>query len=44
MYKAKILDFDTKAEFVILNKEVEDPRDSQTNLAQIKFEIGRAHV
>ena len=37
MYKAKILDFDTKAEFVILNKEVEDPRDSQTNLAQIKF-------
>ena len=30
MYKAKILDFDTKAEFVILNKEVED-RERLTN-------------
>lgn len=36
--KAKILEFDTKAEVVVINHEEEDPRDAQTNLAQIRYD------
>jgi len=37
MYKAKLLDFDTKSEIVVIHPEVEDPRDSQTNLSQVRY-------
>ena len=42
--KAKILEFDTKAELIIINHEEEDPRDAQTNLAQIRCENKRRLV
>lgn len=42
--KAKILDFDTRSELVVMSPEDEDPRDSQTNLAQVRFENKRRLV
>ncbi|MDH5402111.1 MAG: AMP phosphorylase [Candidatus Heimdallarchaeota archaeon] len=35
--EVKILDFDTTAEIVFINPKIEDPRDSLSNLAQIKI-------
>jgi AMP phosphorylase len=36
--RAKILhDFDTKSEIVVINSKIDDPRDSSTNLSQIRF-------
>ncbi|MCY3413872.1 MAG: AMP phosphorylase [Candidatus Heimdallarchaeota archaeon] len=36
--KAKIIDFDTNAEIIVIHPDDEDPRDAQTNLTQIRFE------
>ncbi len=42
--KAVILDLETRSELIVMNPEDEDPRDSQTNMAQIRFETKRRLV